>query len=242
MVKNSFLLKVDTSKDTSQNPNHFTIEYNHFDLDAESNYEMALVRASMYYSWYNVSSSFSNNQFTVYNGVSDTTYTIPNGFYSVSDLNTQIQTLANTTNIAIVPNFNTHRVTITIAGGFQLKLTNHSGFASLLGFGAVDITSTTTSTQPADITRGINSLMIRTNIVEPNSLENNIQSQILQSFVPNVNPGSLLNLEPKERLYLPIRPNSNHIHDITLDLTDNLNRRIELNGEHITYLLHIRKR
>lgn len=242
MVKNSFLLKIDTSKDTSQNPNLFTVNYDHFDLDVDNEYEMALVRMSLYYSWYNIASSFGNNQFTVFNGSSETTYTIPDGFYNIEEINTQVQTLANTTNVAIVPNYNTYRVAVNVSNSFQLRLTNHSGFAQLLGFGAVNITSNTVGTLPADITRGITSAVVSCSITEPNSFENNSQSQILYSFAPDKSPGSLLSFEPNERLYLPMRGHRNHINNITIVLRDNKNRLIDTNSEPICYLLHIRKR
>lgn len=59
------------------------------------NKEIALASLSIYYSWYNISSSLGNNTFTyVWTvGTTDTTYTvtIPDGLWEISDINEYLQ-------------------------------------------------------------------------------------------------------------------------------------------------------
>jgi hypothetical protein len=56
---------------------------------------MALSSVNLFYSWFNVSSAFNNNSFsfTFTTGAGTATYnvTIPDGYYSVSDLNSYLQ-------------------------------------------------------------------------------------------------------------------------------------------------------
>ena len=242
-MRDSFLLKIDTSKDTTQNPNNFTVRYNHFELDPLEQYEIALVKSNMWYSWYNISSAIGNNQVKYYNPVDsvELTITFPDGFYSVADINDRFETVLGS-NIKVVPNFQTFRVQVQLASGWELRLSNNAGFASLLGFGAVDITTTTTATLPADITRGITSILISCDIVEPNSKENDLETNLLFSFAPDTAPGSLLTFEPKERLYLPLRTHTDHIYSMTTTVKDNKGRIVEFNGENLTHILHIRKK
>jgi hypothetical protein len=60
-----------------------------------SNYDIALADLSIYYSWYSISQAQGNNTFSIQfpNGSVNTTYniTIPDGTYSVSDLNNFLQ-------------------------------------------------------------------------------------------------------------------------------------------------------
>ncbi len=60
-----------------------------------SNYDIALADLSIYYSWYSISQAQGNNTFTINfpNGASNSTLniTIPDGTYSVNDLNSYLQ-------------------------------------------------------------------------------------------------------------------------------------------------------
>ena len=60
-----------------------------------SNFDIALADLSLYYSWYSISGALQNNSFSINfpNGTGNTTYniTIPDGTYSVSDLNNFLQ-------------------------------------------------------------------------------------------------------------------------------------------------------
>ena len=60
-----------------------------------SNYDIALADLSLYYSWYSISQAQNNNRFSIQfpsgSGNSTLNITIPDGTYSVGDLNNYLQ-------------------------------------------------------------------------------------------------------------------------------------------------------
>jgi len=243
------LIKLDSSK-VSEEGEDFSINFNNLELDNKYNYEVALVRSSIWYSYYNISSDFANNTLRYNNGSVWKNVTFDEGIYSVGDINTFLQntmkangdsTVSNGVDvfsITLTPNFTTLKVDVTISNSYQLDFTT-SLLRELLGFTSIIVSSSQSGANPADITRGINSLVIKNSLVTE-SYDNGASSDILYSFVPNVSPGSLINIEPVTLIYLPINTN-NYIHNIRMTLHDNKGRLVKLNGEHVFYLLDIRK-
>lgn len=66
----------------------FTIYFPHLQLggDRDTEYEIALVSASMWYAWYNISAYYNNNQFNYNDGSTDRTVTIPDGLYTLQQI------------------------------------------------------------------------------------------------------------------------------------------------------------
>ena len=83
-------------------------------------------------------------------------------------------------------------------------------------------------------------LCIHCNIVG-GSYDNNMASDIIYSFNPASEPGSLISINPINPVYLPVSA-QNDIQYITMKLTDQNGRLINLNGQHVNYLLHLRPR
>ncbi len=243
------LLKLDSSK-VSQEGEDFTINFDNLELNNKYDYEVALVRSSIWYSYHNISTDFGNNTLRYNNGSVWKTVTFDNGIYSVSDIDTFLKNAMKANGdsgtssgvdvfyIAITPNYTTLKCDVTISNNFQLDFTT-STLRELLGFTSVIATVSQSGANPADITRGINSLVIACDIVD-GSYDNGASSSILYSFVPNVSPGSLINTEPVQRVYLPINTN-NYIHHIRMTLLDNKGRLVKLNGEHSFYLLDLKR-
>lgn len=72
----------------------FTVRFNPgLNLDKNKDYYLALDSISMYYSWYNVSSVYSNNtlSYSPDDGKTWKMIVLPNGNYSYNELNTYIQ-------------------------------------------------------------------------------------------------------------------------------------------------------
>lgn len=123
-----------------------------------SNYDIALADLSLYYSWYSISSALNNNKFSINfpNGSGNTTYnlTIPDGTYSVQDLDNFLQYyfysnglyLTNTTTGAItyymsfVENPTSYRIQLL---SYALPISLPSGYTNGGG-----ITFPTVSRQP----------------------------------------------------------------------------------------------
>ena len=238
----AYLLKLDSSE--ASTTHDFTINYSNFELERDIDYEVALVKASLWYSYHNISSSFSNNVIAYYNGsVWRSDITIPNGMYGITELETYIQAQMTSngdtaSNITFDPNYNTMKLTITLSGGYQVDLSK-SNIYSILGFNSGILTTTTTSPNAVDVTRGVNDLLINCSLVSGSAYDNGIKSDTLYSFVPDVSPGYLMTVSPPELIYIPIRERNN-IQTIRLHISDQLSRAVNLNGEPTSYLLHLR--
>ncbi len=246
------LLTLDSSS-TNQKSHDYTIEY-YDPIQTKDGYELALIKSNLWYSYYNVSTSLLNNTFQYTTNLAQVrTITIPNGNYTILQLNTYIHAImkgfgdytvvggVDTFDLSIAPNYSTLRVSITLLNGYSINFTT-SSFCLLLGWssGIYNFVGTQDGQNTANINNGINSLLIHCDIIKE-SFQNNIQSDVLYTFVPDQPPGSNLEVYPKnELIYLPIK--YDQVYKIRMYITDQLNRPIDLNNEPVTYLIHIRKK
>ena len=240
------------SSQTNQPSHNFLVNYSNFELDGENEYEIGLIQGSIWYSWYNISSDFNNNQlrYSADNGSTFNTVTFDDGIYSVSAINDRLANSQkannhysvvngiDTFNITISPNYTSGKVMVTVASGYQLDFTT-SSLRDLLGFSSIVVTSTQEGAYLADITRGISAIQIHCSIAK-GSFTNSESSDIIYSFVPNSSPSSLINIQPTVPVYLPLNT-TNHIQNIRIKITDQQQRALDLNGENTSFLLHLRK-
>ena len=250
------LLQLDSSS-SNQVSQNFTTTFNNLILDKDYDYEIALIQLSMNYSYPNVSSGNANNTVEISdNGVTFTSITIPDGNYSIDALNTYIQGQMKTLNIGhsvsngadvyamtITPNFNTGLVDIAITGTFQFKMTS-STFHNLLGFNATTLTATNSphsSTKAVDLTVGITSINVRCSIAQGTYDSQGNNSDIIYAFTPQVSPYSYISERPTNPIYLDINTQS-QITNINMRITSNLNKDLDLRGEPVNYLLHLRRK
>jgi hypothetical protein len=251
-MANSVLLKFDSKTVSNSNPSDFSVHYNHFPLDRESDYSLALVSANIWYSWFNISVANGNNTFRYNNGTSwSQTQTIPDGMYSLSHINEYVQGriayLGDTSaNISIVANYTTLKCDITCQNNYELDLqASQSTLHNILGYNSQILSSTGNLTivfnseNTVNITNDVNSLSLHCSIVG-GSYENSQSSDVIYSFSPNVAPGSLIQLHPNQLLYLPVIPKDS-IQNIRFRLTDQSGKSIDLNGEHVNFILHMKK-
>src|SRR5687768_8508109 len=77
----SYLLNISSdNKDTGQFSDDFTINFTPA-IRIAGNWELALVNATMWYSWYNISADYSNQPFRYFNNAVWKTITIAPGLY-----------------------------------------------------------------------------------------------------------------------------------------------------------------
>lgn len=246
----SFNLFLDSSKAIGQPSHDFTIKFNNA-IPLDGKYEVAMIGLNMWYSNFNVSAALGNNVFrySTNAGVSWNNITLPNGNYGVQDINKEVQrqlalaghwdTVNQVHYLALVPNTSTLRVRLDILNPtYQVDFTN-LGLRELLGFNSAIYTATIESPNLVDITRGINSFYLRTNLIT-GSYDNSALSDVIYSFVPRVRSGANIFVEPTQLIYFPANVFS-HITDARVYLTDQLGRAIDLNGEPLTLRLHVRK-
>lgn len=251
----SIFLSLDSSGQTLNPPNDFTISFSRPIDVSDGQYEIALVRSNLWYSWSNVSAAKGNNKIRYYSTYNIIGWrpmiTLPDGQYTIADINSFLVN-AMTDNgdyitspsgvkqypITISPNYSTLKVDIAILPSFQLDFTV-STLCILLGWTQQIVTTSGTGSTLANINDSINSLLIHCSLVA-SSYKNGIQGDIIWSFIPNTPPGSNIDVEVKNLIYLPIYEPA-QISNIRMSITDQLNRTIDFKGEPVTYLLHIRR-
>jgi len=196
-------------------------------LDIRKNYEIALISSQIWYSWYNITESNNKYFYKSDSGVPKW-LEIPPGSYKIRDLNDEIKFLIkqkgsifvllessilleilidDESSITLKPNHNTLKSFIEIKNSYGCFRILHSvdkviGFAEqYLGTNGIH-----DSENPVNITN-INSLQIHCSFVN-GSYINGLTSDLLYTVSPNVLPGYLIQVEPKQIVYVPIK-NSN---------------------------------
>lgn len=227
----------------------------------DSKWQVALVQANLWYSWYNIAASLSNNTFTYTIDGTPTVVTIPDGIYNVEDINKILvaKLVAGgtfdpftepTPPIQIIANYNTLKVEIVITntnGNVYTVDLNTSKLWYVFGFDQAQVSSpltvgVTAGNNTANITNDLNSLQIRCDLLagSGSSFSNANQSEVLFEFVPKSPPGSSITVSPSERVYLNINQ-SYQIHKIRVYITSQSGKAIDFNGEDVSILLHLQK-
>lgn len=212
-------------------------------------WEMAYVSGGISYSFPNVSATLYNNaQFTYNNGVVDKSFTIEEGTYTFAALNSAIQAGITAlgdvgTNIELLPNYSTFKTILTTLGGYTVDFST-SDLYQLFGFSAAQIAAplggTVISANVADITRSVDTLLIRCDIVA-GSVNGREAADVVYSFIPDTFPGGVINVFPPQKIYLPINP-IKQIQRMRVYITDQLNRPVNFRGETTSYMFHLRHR
>jgi len=136
-------------------------------------------------------------------------------------------------------NNNTQRIKITLSNSYEVRFTNGSEFRLLIGADATTYDSTTDLTGHPDMTRGINSFNVHTDIIRE-TYYNGQSSTILYNFIPNVAPGYITELSPQKLLRLGL--NKQEIRSMRIWFTDQLNRPISFFGEPVTLVFVLEQR
>ena len=90
---------------------------------------MALANLSIYYTWKNIKSEYSNNKFKVSAPTWHDTFDLPDGSYSIADVQDyfefiikEYETLTENPSIQIYPNKTKNRIVFKIKTGYKLEL------------------------------------------------------------------------------------------------------------------------
>lgn len=210
------------------------------------NCEVGLYSISMFNSNPNISANLNNQtlKYSKDSGATWTTITIPQGSYSIDALNTTINGLISASggtanNVIMTGNYSTLKIDITLGTGYRIDL-SVGNLYKLLGWTASIFSVSGSGTSLADLTNGIVSYSINSNIVSGSgSYLSGTQSQSLYSFVPNVAPGSLIDIAPQNILFCQM--NTRTIGTLNINITDQAgNMLVDLSQEPIRYTLIIK--
>jgi hypothetical protein len=229
----------------------------------DDSFEVGLVSSMICYGWPNISQELANNIIkyridgtAAWNTitVSDGTYTIvqldelikremkANGHYDAGADTREIATSDDLYYITMGANESTGRVVITLAGTYQLDL-SQSRIWDVLGFTSTTVLATAgrhEGTEVPDFNRDVNQVQIRCDIIANNaSFVNGRAAPILYGLNPEGQPYGFISVKPMQIIYLPM--NTRVLDRINIKITDQDGNILTVGGERTTVLIDIRK-
>ena len=165
---------------------------------------VALSNLSIYYTWKNVKSSYSNNKFEISAPTWSEEFELPDGSYSISDVQDYFEYIlkkhtesVDNPSIRMYINRIENRITFKIKNGYYLELLT-SETMKLLGSTESKITKDKDGENVPHLE------VVELVLVHCNLFNNDYQqdSRILYSFVPNKAFGSLVEISPTNQGFL----------------------------------------
>ena len=164
----------------------------------------ALSKLSIYHTWNDIKSSYNNNNFNISAPTWNEEFTLPDGSYSVSDIQDYFEYIlkkhgenTDKPSIQIYVNKIKNRIAFKIKNGYSLELLTKETM-KLLG-------STKNKTTKDKNGENLPHLEItEVVLVHCNMVNNDDQhdSRVLYTFVPNKSFGSLLDISPSNHIFL----------------------------------------
>ena len=189
---------------------------------------IALSNLSIYYTWKNIKSSYNNNKFKISASTWNEEFTLPDGSYSVSDIQNYLEYImkkheenTDKPSIQIYVNKIEIRTTFKIKAGYSLELLTKETM-KLLGSAENKITKDKNGENVPH--HGITKVVL----VHCNIVNNDYQqdSRVLYTFVPNNPFGSLLEISPANHIFL--KTFNSEYNDIIVWFTDKNSQPLEI--------------
>ena len=189
---------------------------------------IALSNLSIYYTWKNIKNSYNNNKLKISAPTWNEEFTLPNGSYSVSDIQDYFEYIlkkheenTDERSIQIYVNKIENRITFKIKDGYSLDLLRKETM-KLLGSTENKITKDKNgeNVPHLEITEVV--------LVHCNMVNNDYQhdSRVLYTFVPNKSFGSLLDISPSNHIFL--KTFNSEYNEIIVWFTDQNSRPLEI--------------
>lgn len=229
---------------------NFTTNFNPpLKLDDDKEYSIALVNLETYYSFPNVEAGVNNKfRYSPDNGLNFYEIEIETGSYEIIDLNDVIfqkmkanghfDTVNDVTYVNIYPNENTLKVVMELESGYVVDFTPTDSLRELLGFEAQTYNAPVNESTNAVQIIAVNSILINVDVVSGAYVGGTLKP-IIYSFFPSVGPGFKIIEIPRNLVYL--RMNRKQIAKISVRITDQDDKLLNLRGEKVTLRLHIKE-
>ena len=175
---------------------------------------IALSNLSIYCTWNNIKSSYNNNKLKISTPTWNEEFTLPDGSYSVSDIQDYFEYILkkrgekinkdkdkdndkNKPSVKIYINYVENRITFKIKNGYNLELLTKET-TKLLGSTKNKITKDKNGENVPHLE------MKEVILVHCNMVNNDYRqdSQVLYTFIPNKSFGSLLDVSPSNHIFL----------------------------------------
>jgi hypothetical protein len=224
------------------------------------NYAVACVKLNAWYSTHNIASDLNNNNWRYSNdgGSSFSDATIPDGNYSIPDLDSYLKTdvyypagaydpnaITGGTGINdveylvhLVPNYNTNRVKVRLDDpDYQVDFTQANNLSTFLGHDEEVVTATKTGASIPEVSNGVDTWVLHCDLVSK-GYSNGNSSDVLLSFTPDVPPQAAFDVEPYNPTYVQV--NKETISSIRIRLTDQNGNPLDLEGEDVVISLSLK--
>ena len=207
-------------------------------LQANRNYESAMVNLETYYSFANIREG--DNSSPKWNGKTMTILHVPTGCYELKVINTEIIRIRGNSDISILPNVNTLQCILTVVGAkCKVSFDVPNSLASVLGFKrSIHGVGRRTSENLVNIL-SVNSILVHFNIIH-SSYMRGTQAPVAYNFFPNAAPGQKMLEAPHNLIYLPVIVDV--ISTLSVWLTDQQGELLDLRGEELTIGFRLRER
>ena len=189
---------------------------------------VALSNLSIYYTWKNIKSSYNNNKFKISAPTWNEEFELPDGSYSISDIQDYFEYIlkkhsesVDNPSIRIYVNKIKNRITCKIKNGYYLELLTPETM-KLLGSAESKISKDKNGENVPHLE------IVELVLVHCNLVNNDYQqhSRILFTFVPNKTFGSLLEISPKDHVFL--KTFYSEFQEIKIWFTDQTSKPLEI--------------
>ncbi len=223
----------------------FQIQFNPtLDLSSADRYEVAVQSINTWYSHYNISDDYNNRtlKYSSNGGVSYTTITIPAGNYSALDLISEISSLITASggvsaNVIILANFNTQKFEFVLANNYRLNFDTGNLYV-IMGVDPIVYSASFTAPNVAKLSNNVNNWLVHFSMIQAGILGGS-SSRVIYSLVPDTEPGGHIYEKPSFPCYCLVE-DAKHFTHVRIQITDQNQRPINLNGEPFSMALHFR--
>ena len=201
-------------------------------IELQGDYEVGLISFTTYNSIPNIEENVNN---LIHFGKQ--TIAIPTGSYEINDINEFVQRhVAFPDEIIIKANNNTLKT--EIKSSQELDFTREHSIAPLLGFSPrkLEPHKWHRSDNPVVIIK-VDTIRVGCNIAR-GSYQNETEGHVIHEFAPAVPPGFKIVERPHNVIYLPLSVDK--LQNITITITDQNKKLINLRGETVDVTLNIR--
>ena len=197
-------------------------------IDLRSEKTVALSNLSIYYIWKNIKSSCNNNKFKISAPTWSEKFELPDGSYAIPDIQDYFEHIlknhsesVDNPSIRIYENKIQNRITFKIKNGYYLELLTPETM-KLLGSSKSKITKDENGKDVPNLE------VVEVVLVHCNLVNNDYQqeSRIIYTFVPSKTFGSLLEMSPKNHVFL--KTFNSEFREIKVWFTDQKSRPLEV--------------
>lgn len=239
-TKKELSVYIKTSNENGQRFYDHTQTFTHAEhLDKQTKYEVTLVSAYIWQSYYNISAKLANNIFPTSAG----NITLPDGHYSLTEFQGEVDRGMvalgyNAGDIAFVPMLHLSKIKMIIAGGLSVTFGPTHLIKNMLGFVDGTYIGTNTGTQRARFIDH-NNVLFHCSLVDSHYLGSLANQKVLYTAQMSGQPSSQQAVIPPHLLYKPLINGEYTISQIRVWITDEEGEYIEL-IEPMSMELHIR--